>query len=370
MTHRLRTSRASQPVALILFFLVGGFAFPGRLSAHEHCLQGGPSKPPVFHEGERIEDAARRLLNSPDPQDQAWAAYFIGAHRFEQFTSDLRRLLVPVSENETWQLSYLRLAVLDNLIRLRAALPAAELMPLFEHYPDTVIILLAHAPDENREALLSLFVQLKDGNRWLAVGNLLAEAKTPGFAPLLLRDLTITALVVVSEKGTVGVGGGVGGGCVADGFHHVPASFPPIGKYKLVRRPSRGAIFLARGKSPISYERVVVSGNCQRPFGRSFTTVDGNRKRAEYLGAMLGINLRELNFRINPHFGIAWATPEEHKTVLARIRRQIKDSFGRVVEQLIEANLLTRSEAEGLTPNFSITVRDERRDKTIPLPPE
>lgn len=353
--------------AVLLLGVVVLFSF--QLSAGNYsCLQGGPSGPPVFHEGERINDAVVRLLESPEFRDQAWAAYFIGAHQLSQFTPDLQELLLPLAGVDTWQASYLRLAVFDALIQVRAKVPSTDLMSFADSYPDEVILLLANAPAENREPLLYLFGHLQPGTQWVAVGNLLAAARAPGFAALLLSDLPITAMVVVSDQGTVGVGGGVGGGGVADGFHHVPVGYPPIGRYRLTTVPSPGVMLLAAGRTPVYYERIVVPGNCQGPFSRSFPILDENRMRSEFLAALSGKTVQELGFTANPSFRVVWRDSGEYTVELARILQQISVSFNQLVEQLVEAGLLTTSEAGLLKPKISLRIRDERTDKTVPLP--
>ncbi|HEX8188414.1 MAG TPA: hypothetical protein VF586_08685, partial [Pyrinomonadaceae bacterium] len=183
--------------------------------------------PPFVRLGDAGEEA-RRLLRSGENRERAWGAYLAGLYDLKAEVPRLVELLADPDAGG-WEGARVRRASLDALIQLGAEVPAEALLPLKPSAPDEVIILLARAPHQNRQALLSLFVDQSPDAHWLAVGNLLAETRAPGFASRLLAGLKIAGDVYVydheGERG-YGVGGCGGCGCGCETFRP-PDEYPP-----------------------------------------------------------------------------------------------------------------------------------------------
>jgi hypothetical protein len=105
------------------------------------------------------------------------------------------------------------LVVLDALIGLGAAVPVEEARKLYPEFAAQSMILLVRSPNDAQSALLDIFHDAKANWTWLATGNVLVKARTPGFAALLLGRFTQHMTVSVLDPGFGSAFGGGGSEC-------------------------------------------------------------------------------------------------------------------------------------------------------------
>lgn len=278
----------------------------------------------------------------------------------------LVELLADPNLGGGWEESLVRQAALDALIRLDAEVPSDKLLPLYQSSPDEVVILLARSPEQNRQALLPLFVADAPGARWLAVGNLLAETRAPGFAARLLQELKIEANLYVYDRegGHDYSTGGGDGGCGCGRGVSREEDFPPVSYYQLTETPSRGATVIAPGRHVVYYTRRP-SANCG---GSSIYGSERDRLRVEYLAGLLNTTEEDLKLDARPFREIVCRDARECRRAVAAVRDEIEQSHAALLRRLLEENLLDASEASGLKPDITFDINDSRDEHSFPLP--
>jgi hypothetical protein len=326
-------------------------------------------------QNEQIKSEVDRLFSSMLEKDQAWAVYLSGKYGLKEnipIILDLLQRSAGNLQDKNVPICYL---AFDSLIQLDATIPAKELMPLYKRFSDEVTILLAKAPKENQEALLTIARQIdsqtKNREYWLAACNLLAETEAKGFAAHLFSEMIISISIHVTDNSGAGMGMGIGSsiGCGGGGYA-VPEDFPPIGLYDLTEYAKRGHVVVAPGVHPIYYERIVVEPEKHRhiPAGRSYYGWQKNQYLLGYFAVLLKTNIEGLQFTHQPSRWIEWKNSSHYKQMVAIIRSEIASSYNALKNRLIERELLSVTEAESLAPKIVIQVFDSRADKRIKLP--
>jgi hypothetical protein len=318
----------------------------------------------------RVGDAAseaERLLKSQGNRERAWGAYLAGAYGMKEHASLLVGLLEdPNVAAGGWEEEVVRQAALDALIRLDAEVPAEKLLPLYAASADEVIILLSRAPKRNERELLSLFNEEIQDARWAAVGNLLTEARAPGFAARLLSGLKVEASVYVYDwEGERGYGsdGSGGGGC--GGAFHTPEGFPPVGYYALSTSGVRGSVVFAPGRKAVYYARTLRPDMCGERSGRWLAR---DERRTEYLAEMLGTTEEELKLDARPFREVVCTDAQQCGRALAALRDELVGAHTRALARLLEAELLDPAEAAELKPDITLHLNDARDRRKFPLP--
>jgi hypothetical protein len=307
---------------------------------------------------------AVRLLSSQGNRERAWGAYLVGAHGLREHAPLLVSLLEdPNIAAGGWEEGVVRQAALDALIRLDAQVPAETLLALSGYAPDEAVILLARAPEMNQQALLSLFMDGSPVARWLAVGNLLAGARAPGFAARLLAELKIEASVYVYEREDLrGYGAGSNGGCGC-GVETGPEGFPPVSFYELTTGDMRGAVLVAPGRRTVYYVRTPWRGCRGGPGG-------GRRDdmRVEYVAELLGTTEGELKLEASPFREVVCQDERQCRRSLAALRDEVVGGYADALKRLLDAGLLDQAEAAGLKPDITLRLNDWRDRRPFPLP--
>ena len=223
----------------------------GSVRASSARAEAPTTQPP----DEEVEHALRHL-DGTTPEEVAWGAHHAAEHRIEAAVPRLVDLLRREDPDDTARLP-LRIALLDALVVLDPPLDAAMLLPhakgLLLH---GVVTMLARHPDRHGAAGLALFRRLDPTTTaWVALGNALATARTPGFATAVLERLELTLSVRVFDRAdavrddpTVSIPG-----C---GVWRVPDRWPPTRLHRLFRRSdhrSDGLEFL--GRHPVVSQR-------------------------------------------------------------------------------------------------------------------
>jgi hypothetical protein len=349
------------------FFLLAAFTAFGQ----ENQTEGNSSKDESpFGRASELRGEVARLLKSQSNRERAWGAYLVGQHGLKEQVAALLDTIADPALGGGWEERIVRQAALDSLIRLEAKVPADALRSLTPYFSDEKIILMSRAPEENSAALLETFdgeLAGEDGpnTRWLAVGNLLAETKTQGFAAALLRGLKFEAdITILDREDNYGRGYGSGGGCGC-GAGGWPENFPPVGFYTLVANASRGAVVVAPGKYPVYYIRTERYGSCGCDGHTSYVR---DFYRVEYLADLLDTTADALKLDAPPSQTIICKDARECRAELVGVRRGIEQAYAGAINSLVERNLLDASDAAALSPDITFRLHDERQRKTFPLP--
>lgn len=338
-------------------------------------LSQAASTNPEALQKEQIKGEIDRLFNSLSTKDRAWAIYLSGKYGLKEYVPAIFEVLEQSSGRAQENDLLLCYLAIDGLIQLDARLAAEDLMHIYERFPDAVTILLAKAPKENQQALLSIArkVNPQEENRqyWLAACNLLAETQAKGFARYLFNEMTIHLSISVTDRSGMGgsSGRGFGIGC-GFGSYPVPDDFPPMAIYWLLDKAKTGAVVLAPGKQTIYYEREVVEGEKYRRIAaaRSHYSWDKNEHLLDYFITLLQTTPEGLQFTNQPARWVEWQSSSHFKQMAAIFRSEIERGYAELKSRLIERELLTTAESEGLKPKITTSVYDYRGDKRIKLP--
>ncbi len=337
----------------------------GALQIERLPLPAGVSLAPV-------RDQTERLLQSPDVRDRTWGAYLVGRLGWDELVPQLIMLLDP-----NWpfgshsQRDLLNRATFDSLIQLDAKVDADRLLPHWESYPDETLILLAMDAERNQKVLLELAGNPAVYVRWLAISNLLAETRAPGFAALLLREVTTRVAICASDGGTgmgMGASFGSGGGTSSCGVLQVPVDYPPIATYKLTTLAAAGHRVVAPGRTVVYAERKFPHpptgmGRCSEGL-----TGSSDEERMHYLAKLLETSVEALPLKQNSSHRIVFQDPAGFLQAAKTIAMNARSSFAALASQLLEAGLLTAGESSELAPRIIVTVHDARIDRSVPLP--
>jgi len=323
-------------------------------------------------------DWAAEWLRSEEPLKVAWGAWLA--------RQDNQTVLIPplIEKVNEYQLTGgyssqterdrhdALLVVLDALIGLHATVPVEDARKLYPEFAAQAIILLVRSPDDAQSALLEIFQEARANYTWLAAGNVLMKARTPGFAALLLIRFTQHMTVSVYDPFR---GGGVGGGGGECGFPNggPKANWPAVGLYQLTQFPERmsaSATFLAGGDTTIYYWRIEPGNYDNLPDVAGFCD-DGNRDvyRAQYLNKLMDRSFPRISLDPYPQLTFTWNGDRHYSEQLITAVDEDRARFRRTVAWLLESGqVLTPAEAAALKPRLEIMIRDERADRSVPLP--
>ncbi|HYH86866.1 MAG TPA: hypothetical protein VEX60_15545 [Pyrinomonadaceae bacterium] len=328
------------------------------------------SETPSFVRLGDLGGEAARLLKSQATRERAWGAYLVGHHGLKALAPALVELMADPSLGDGWEERIVRQAALDSLIRLEVKVPVDALRSIPPDFADEKIVLMSRAADEHVAVLLETFDGELAGEsgtdtRWLAVGNLLAETKAQGFAASLLKGLKLVADITILDEDDSygrGYGGGCGGGCGSGGW---PEDFPPVGFYSLTAHASRGAVVVAPGKHPVYYIR---AERYEAGCGFSYAPHIRDFYRVEYLAALLDTTADNLKLDARPSHTIICKDTRQCRGELARVRREIEQSYATLIGGLVEKSILDASEAAGMPPDITFRLHDARQKKSFALP--
>jgi len=325
------------------------------------------SRTPGFER--RSDDPRSRTiawLQSADPRQQAWGAWFSGR--------DVQPEMIPLLE----QVVARRIAsaamadmaaadiALDALIQLNAAVPADLLLLVHERRPAQALVLLSHGGEDTADALATL-MRSEKGLSWFAAANLALSRKQPRLAVALLDGMQITATLVVSESGTAGIGSGssVGIGCGAIG---AAEGLPPWPSYGLTSFAASGVVVLAPGPTPVYYRRTVAPAG-MAPAG-STVAIGGpsTADRLKYLAALARVDAATLPLSGNEQASLAWQGAAAIESEVVRVREDLRRRYAMLLGMLVNARVLTDDDAGALSqPQVSIIVHDIRQSRVPPL---
>jgi len=369
-------------VSLILRFVVCGLLAASGVGAHQ---PQAPTDPAVILKAQTNQTAqfAAAWLHSGDPRLQAWGAYVVLRDKHKQLIPDLLALAdayeitgLPVL-NTRREHHDAMLAVLDSLIQLDAPISGDEGRRLYSEFPTQSLILLSRAwvfpdsLDSSNKILLDIFRKEHSQPYWLAAGNILAERKAEGFAATVLGNMTVHMSFVVTSPNRLMTG--FGESACGDSFAGPPedrTAWPEIGTYSLAE-PGPGVTLLADGADPAYYRRKVGrvygdiegGGQCSNVIANSWDLL-----RQHYLARMLGESRENPSLKASNFRTVFWKNDVAYQAQLRRFVQQQQMKFAEVTGKLRDACLITADEFAAAKPHLEITIVDERKDKTTPLP--
>ncbi len=294
------------------------------------------------------------LLNSSDLGQLAWGAQLAANYQQKKFIPAIIPLLNFLDSD-------VQLSAFDALIRLDADVPEQSLTN-FLNDRDTLepaIVLLAHDPKAHAAFLMSALDQSLSNEHWVAVNSFLATAPPPGYASRLLREWTIKATVTVSEN-EFGMGGMNSSATCGDTAVSFRPGFPPIPHYNIYGGLHPGATLIAAGPHPISYKRERSPNHCR-------ASLDRDGYRLDYLRYMAHIDPQSSQGQLPYAPLISWVGPEDDRSQASAYLVSLCFFVTNLRSRLTQAGVLAASETP-LGPTLEIEVRDERADRSVPLP--
>jgi len=345
--------------------------------------QQPPDSDPVLvlrADAERRADWATEWLRSEDPLRVAWGAWLA---RQDHQTALIPLLIEKVGEYQPTDEARSQtgerdrhdalLVVLDALIGLGAAVPVQQARKLYPEFSAQSLILLVRSQTDAQSALLNIFQNARANWNWLAAGNVLVKTRPPGFASFLLSRFTQHITVSIFDPGHGG--GGAGGGSECGFSLRAPkARWPSVGLYLLTQFPERmtglTATLLIDGDTTVYYWRVE-PGNYDNPPDARGSCDDGDRDRyrAQYLTRLMESSFPRMSMDPYPQITIVWKDEADYRQRLLATVEERRTEFRRAVASLQHSGqLLTPAESATLKLRLEIVIRDERADRSPPLP--
>ena len=259
-------------------------------------------------------------------------------------------------------------AVLDALIQLNAAVPAATLRNLAPDFQNAVAVMLAGMPIEESGPLsLEFYRTPTKANSTLQYVSaaLLALHPRSGFAGKLLGDIKVRAAVVVILPGGPSEGFGSAGDCFGSSKPQHDG-WPESGQYRLSGEMSDGASLLVAGAQPIYVSRVESSrylgDTCDRLGGLYL----GAEQRRHFIAEMLCVASEAIPWKTDPRRDIEFESFQQfHGELLAFIDEQ-EQMYRATAKALVARGLLDPSEVSQSLPQMEVDLSDARWDGERP----
>jgi hypothetical protein len=312
---------------------------------------------------EKLYDPAviRAQLESPDPQEQAWGAWFAGQGERREAIPLLQAIVdKQIAGTNKIEINPHLDAALDALIQLEAKVPPALISKIYEKRSAEALVLLSKLGPEGNPLLFELGARA-EGPELLAIANMLLERRAPGTAALLLRNLKINATLVIVDEGSQDPGEAMTGTptYMIAGIPIVGAAYPPLPYYWLTDEPRGGDIVLATGPRSIFCRRVL-SPPGFTPEVSAFGVNFDQKDRLRYIAAIAG---RDFEMPLKPDqlsstIGRGKSAPDAD---IREYRQEILRRYSLLIRMLAEIKLLTTEEASALEkPTIKLNVRDLR----------
>lgn len=241
------------PVAARLAALLGALL---GATAPRAVAEAPPPPPPQQPSDDEVEHVLRHL-DGATPREVAWGAFLAAEGHIDAAAPRIVARLAAEDPDDRERMP-LRIALLDALVVLDPVVDPTFLLPhargLLQH---GVATFLARHPDRYGAACLALFRTAEPTTTtWLALGNVLSAARTPGFAATVLGGLevTLTVRVFADARDRSEPPSGTVTGC---GRAVVPEGWPPPRLHRLFRTRDGGetAGVVFGGRHPVVSER-------------------------------------------------------------------------------------------------------------------
>jgi len=345
------------------------------------CLCAGavltqdPVDPPTIDRvlAERLLPEVTTRLGAKEAATVAWGGYLAQRFGLQEAVGDLRKTLVVWQDTKGREADFVRLALLDALLRLDADVPANELTPHLRGRASTpALLLLARRPALNAAALLEYFDILSGYHEdriahpdWLATGHLLAANKSHGFAASLIRQLDFHLLVCVREPGNNSgremplPGSTISG--LSCGSCDVLNGFPPVAWYELTTSGSSGMLLVAAGEPSVFALRTEHRHqfNYSSPLEKS-----ASEARWSWFKSLVDPEPLAQERAADVRFHSA----TEFLREVAYVRELFQQDFRAGLAQLVKSGALTKVEADAAVFQPEVSVSDLRVGPREALP--
>lgn len=316
-----------------------------------------------------LDHTVKELLGAPSHEVKAWGAYMAAKHGLTGSIPDLWNQVILLKEDKSKTPNYLRYALLDALIRLKAEPDPEGFAALPRRFNTHKFLLLINNPDHNQEKLMDL---LRHGapsrTTIIAISNLLAPKKTGGLVYFLLGKLNLELRIDATDQNRFTYFSGRSSSH-GDGFFYVPKGFPPVTLYHLreggLTHRKKGYRLISPGKHPVYCGRRLVQPGDTAGFGSVGPPKITNKEVLEYLTLM---GEKTIEFKAYRNRSVVWKDPESFLKGVRLHQEKMQKELDVLKKNLMSSNLLTQEEFDAFQPKITITVADNRKDKTVPLP--
>lgn len=322
-------------------------------------------------------------LHSPNPRLQAWAAHDILLFRSTDLIPDLQSQLdrtTPGTLSDGSRLANFRttLAMLDTLIQLGAAVPAATLARIeklgYNSQTEEIVLLTLLPWDEAESAVHSFYKPglSSDSGETRVAAQLLAQHPPKGFAAELLSTIVVTGRVTVHDANS-GSGWGSGSaigdcGCSAP----MTSDWPEVGRYSFQDPPRKGqslpdseTLFLS-APDPIYLIRTV-SRNYYATSCGGFSALN-DAIRSHLVGTLLNGNPASPFPEQPVSLDIQFESRESYRAKVERFVDEQQQNFNQIATSLTTLNLLTEEERQAATLRVNLSLYDSRTQPAADLP--
>ncbi len=317
-----------------------------------------------------------RAVAAADAKEVAWAAWSAEGHRSAEVEAALIRALaargtiVDASPKAIERRCAID-RILDLLIRWRAKLPPDVLAELVDDRwcADAAIILACAHPDAGAPALRRLLAGRPSDMGWAAACDVLVASKDTSLAATLLRPLTIRLSLAVTDPGMSGGGARFGSRSSGDGHITVLSGFPPDVIWWLTLLPRVGDQVIADGPVTVHARRrefpVGTTG-----FGGGSGSVERDVLTPTYLALLMtGLEESPRPLKTRVAATVVWSDAAAFVAEAAAAHARCEAAWREVADALVAARMLDPAERATLAPQIDVRVRDDRADKSVPLPP-
>ena len=314
--------------------------------------------------------AIASLLQSADPREQAWGAWYAGRDHLTQFTPLIQQIVARHASGHSINENAAVEVALDALIQMNKGLPSSVLASVSGRRPEQALILASFAARDDVDVDDFLFEVLRSNeyDRWFAAANLLLQRRTPGVAITIIRSLSISVQVFVtsgdgSSSRGFGSAGGMGVGCGAGG---TAQGLPPWASYRLSTAVHPGFVVLSAGPTTVYYQRVLArpgSTPATSSVHRAGPTADD---RLRYLGWLAGRTAEDLPVRGTEFREIRLDANASLERALESVRGEILSRWSVLAQALVGTAALTSESAAAELPALELVVHDSRQPADPP----
>ena len=311
-------------------------------------------------------------IRSAEPVKRAWAAHWIAEQQIESLVPELKRMVAELAppdaprEKGVTDPEAAKLAGMDALIQLRESVPLADLEPLVDKFPTEVLILASRAQD-NSALLLKLLDRPHNYESFVAIGNLLAPRRTPGFALRAMKEFCVVDQIWVLDPGQKKGGMGMGW-AVSQAADPARTGWPETGAYRLAEgHGSHSWELLADGTHPISFNREPTRAYVDHGFDHTGGRTVCQRAE-EFLASYLNVQPSQLPVHADMELSVTWTGDSGYTTAVRDFFSTQRAAYHILAQQLAARGFLSAAEAEGLSLQIRFFVSDARKQDRTTLP--
>jgi hypothetical protein len=326
------------------------------------------SPTPAFSQVPDPNAAIVKLLQSSDPKQQAWGAWYAGRDHLVRLAPLLHQVVVRNVVGSSLNESAATDIALDALIQMRQALPSLMLASVHDRRPAQALILAGFADKEDADVDSFLFdvLRAQKYDEWFAAANVLLERRTPRLASAIIRNLRLTLDVYVTDGGhgawVGGSGSGMSIGCGASG---AAPGLPPWAAYRLGTATAPGMVVASAGPTPVYYQRVLAPAGSTPAGSVVYRAGPSADERLQYLARLAQIVPTDLPVRGVEIRSVNLSDAVQPDGALRSLKAEVLRKWQTLADLLVRASALP---AEGRTielPSIDIVVHDSRGVRAV-----